>query len=202
MGDIRISGMNFGGDESILAGTAMPPPLTNYSAAGDIIFNTGAAFKYNSTIGYDIYTVAVHEIGHALGLAHSLDSLANMYYSYQGKTLGLAPDDVNGIQALYGARTADTPNNSFTNATDLTSQIVPGTLTDVVNNQNLATGTSADYFKFTAPTGSNSTIKIQVQSTGLSLLSPVLTVYASNQTTVVGSASAAAGSSARRSPRP
>jgi hypothetical protein len=189
MGDIRIGGFDFGGDESTLAQAYTPPPVNNYSAAGDIQLNTGAAYHIGTT--YDLYTVAVHEIGHALGLLHSSDSYADLYYSYQGRSTGLYSDDVAGIQAIYGARPADTPNNSFANATDITAQIDPSALTAQLNNQNLATPTSADYFKFTAPVGVNSTIKIQVQSSGLSLLSPVLTVYASNQTTVLGTASGA-----------
>src|SRR5258708_5816576 len=38
MGDIRIGGYNFG--SSTLADAYMPPPVDNYSIAGDITFNT------------------------------------------------------------------------------------------------------------------------------------------------------------------
>jgi hypothetical protein len=110
---------------------------------------------------------------------------------YEGTLTGLARDDVDGIQAIYGARPADSANNSFANATDLSGLIDPVALTAQANDQQLATPTSADYFTFTAPEGSNSTIRVQVQSQGLSLLAPVLTVYASDQHTVLGYASGA-----------
>ncbi|KAL0540766.1 hypothetical protein IC582_020780 [Cucumis melo] len=53
---------------------------------------------------YDLETLALHELGHALGLGHSSSSLAVMWaYMYAGfpKTR-LTIDDIEGIRALYG----------------------------------------------------------------------------------------------------
>lgn len=187
MGDIRISGYNFQ-DPSTLAETYLPPPANNFSVAGDITFNTGVAWKLGTPGGYDVYTVAVHELGHALGLDESQNPYADMYAYYEGKVTGLYSDDVNGVRAIYGSRPADYVNTSFPYAVDLTGQINSSTLTAVVNNLNLNNGASADYWKFTTPSNTSSTITIQVQTAGISLMTPCLVVYAQNQTTVLGSA--------------
>ncbi|KAK7381357.1 hypothetical protein VNO78_33993 [Psophocarpus tetragonolobus] len=51
----------------------------------------------------DLQTVALHEIGHALGLGHSRVPASIMYPSYEGIKRSLSQDDVDGIRALYGS---------------------------------------------------------------------------------------------------
>ena len=58
-------------------------------------------------IGTDLLWVAVHEIGHALGLEHSNVRGAIMWPTYYGckHNLQLSNDDTWGIQSLYGRNT-------------------------------------------------------------------------------------------------
>uniref|UniRef100_A0A0E0MAM3 Peptidase metallopeptidase domain-containing protein n=1 Tax=Oryza punctata TaxID=4537 RepID=A0A0E0MAM3_ORYPU len=51
----------------------------------------------------DLESVAVHEIGHVLGLGHSSSKSSVMYKHYREGKVCLTDDDVNGVQELYGA---------------------------------------------------------------------------------------------------
>lgn len=194
MGDIRIGGYAMG--NSTLAVAYEPPPQNNYSIAGDITFNTGQAFNIGST--YDLFTVACHEFGHALGMDHtSSGSNAIMWPSYTSAKGGLTSDDIAGIRNIYSSNLARTPdlddallsNNSVATATNVTLLIDQLALTALVSNVDITTTSDSDYYTFSAPLLTSSTMTVQVQSQGLSLLSPKVIVYAANGTTVLGSAS-------------
>jgi predicted Zn-dependent protease len=185
MGDIRIGGYNFG--RSTLAAADFPPPANNYSVAGDITFNTGQTWNINGN--YDLYTVAMHEIGHALGLDHSTASGAVMQAAYTGVKTGLSSDDIAGIRSIYSngaprspdAYDAQASNDSFATATNITSSINTTSKTALVTGLDITTISDVDYYSFTAPAGSGSTLTVKVQSSGLSLLAPKVWVYDGNQ---------------------
>ncbi|KAI3867258.1 hypothetical protein MKW98_001692 [Papaver atlanticum] len=73
-------------------------------------FNAGIRWAVDfrsekSKNAYDLESVAIHEIGHVLGLEHSSIFEAVMWPSIPRRTKNadLSLDDVNGAQALYGA---------------------------------------------------------------------------------------------------
>ena len=82
-GDIRIGG--FAQASNVLAFSMLPPSANGGSDSGDIFFNTAQAWNIGST--FDLETVAVHEIGHAVaGLGESSDPSAAEYEYYSGQT--------------------------------------------------------------------------------------------------------------------
>jgi hypothetical protein len=85
---------------SILAHTFYPAPPNAETIAGDMHFNAAEIWQVGS--GIDLFSVALHEAGHALGLGHSDDPDAVMYPYYKMAT-GLTSDDIAAVQALYGA---------------------------------------------------------------------------------------------------
>jgi hypothetical protein len=192
-GDIRIGGYNFG--TPALASAYLPPPANNYSIAGDVTYNSNQTFNIGTT--YDLFTVSMHEIGHALGLGHSTAAGAVMGAAYPGTKTGLSADDIAGIRAVYSAglpRSADTydtgtGNNSFATATDLSALVHPISLTGLLTGLDLTTTSDKDFYRVTVPSGTTGTMVVKVQSSGLSLLAPKLTVYAADQVTVKGTAS-------------
>jgi hypothetical protein len=78
---------------------------------GDIHFND-RDFKWSTgktnanADTYKILPVAVHELGHSVGLGHSAIFNATMFFASQGddRSETLDPDDVAGIKFLYGPR--------------------------------------------------------------------------------------------------
>jgi hypothetical protein len=233
MGDIRIGGYNFGSNN--LAQTYMPPPVNNFSLAGDMQFNTGKSFSIGVG-GYDLNTVALHEIGHALGMYHSGYTSADMYANYNAIKNSLNNDDINGIRNIYSggqARTQDSfnggsgtqslvggllntvtgvvggvvntvggllggllggspppppGNGSFSGATSLNSYIDPNALTGALTGLDIASAGQAEYYAVTAPQTTSGTFTLNVQSSGISLLNPSVTVYAADQYTQLASA--------------
>jgi hypothetical protein len=194
-GDIRIGGYAFG--SPTLARTYQPPPGNDFSIAGDMAFNTAQNFSAG-TSGYNLFTVAEHEFGVALGLLYSSASPQSvMWPSYNGYKPSLSSDDIAGIRNIYSAnlpRSQDTYEalglgNSFATAVNVDTSINPLANTALLNNLDITTTSDLDYYTFNAPLLTTGNLSVTVQSSGLSLLSPDLTVYAADQTTVLGSAS-------------
>lgn len=87
----------------------------------DIVFwEEGRKFFAGSGCYQGVYieNIAIHELGHILGLRHSSDSSATMWPSTTGwcdrSWLTLAPDDIAGLESLYppGSGGGGTPTNT------------------------------------------------------------------------------------------
>ncbi|KAG4069032.1 hypothetical protein HA402_008343 [Bradysia odoriphaga] len=70
----------------------------------------------------NLYSIAVHEIGHSLGLGHSTFVESIMYHRYRPSNVitKLHRDDIDGIQKLYGAKTTSGNRNGNSGGDALT----------------------------------------------------------------------------------
>lgn len=92
----------FDGAGNILAHAFYPYEENNFG--GDIHFDNDENWKEGSQTlneGVDFLTVAVHEIGHSLGLAHSFVYNSIMFPYYKGVASQLEYDDILGMYNLY-----------------------------------------------------------------------------------------------------
>ena len=98
-------GYPFDGPSRTLAHTFYPSPPNPEPVAGDIHFDDAEEWVIGPDISVrsvDLFSVALHEVGHALGLGHS-DVPGAVMYPYYHRATGLAADDVAAIRSLYAA---------------------------------------------------------------------------------------------------
>jgi len=137
-------GYPFDGPGGILAHTfypSNPEPI-----AGDMHLDGEEGWHAGTNI--DVYTVALHELGHALGLGHSDQSGAIMYpyYRYPAQ---IGVDDIAGIQSIYGApavagiapRTAASAPAQFTLTVNAPESALPVNTTAIAVSGATANGT-------------------------------------------------------------
>jgi hypothetical protein len=173
-GDIRIAA------KPLAPGTVATTSPFSWSGttwSGDMIFNSLYSFGMNGQGQYDLYTVALHEAGHVFGIPDTTtDTQSIMYAAYQGPRTGLGSEDIAALQALSGApATAAAANNSFSRATSLGTMF----LNAASVQGSLNAPQQMDYYKFNTPLGLPllTSINVGVETEGLSLLEPTLSVY-------------------------
>jgi hypothetical protein len=174
-GDIRVAAHAMAPDAlaisvpggSLLAGTW----------SGDMFLNSDV---FRDATAPDLFSVALHEAGHVFGLDNSTDPSSPLYSHLTG---AVAPTeaDTEMIQSLYGARVPDRYEGPGGN--DTTAQAASFPVPDdysierpLVLFADRTSETDVDVFELTPPGGYTGAMTVRLQSAGLSLLAPRLTV--------------------------
>lgn len=167
-GDIRVG--TFPVSDKAVA-EAIPFDIRAGTWSGDVLLNPDYFLRDR---GYDLYSVMLHEAGHVFGLPESNDPRSVMYRHYAGVRTGLSLSDVANLRSLYGPRMADAYDASVPNNKRATAEhITPGSK---AISADLTTYRDVDFFQFKAP-GRGGSATILLQTAGLSLLVPRLSVY-------------------------
>ena len=150
-------GYPFDGPNGVMAHTFYPSPPTPEPLAGDMHFDEDEIWRVGANT--DIFSIALHELGHSLGLGHS-DNPSDVMYPYYRIVATLAAGDRAAIQTMYAPQdgsagggtpapltmTAVVPPSSTTSPTiPLTGTVAGGTGTIRITwrtNQN-ASGTAS-----------------------------------------------------------
>ena len=89
----------FDGPAGSLAHTFYPVPVNAETVAGDM--HLDADENWHAGGDTDIFSVALHEAGHAIGLGHS-DKPGDVMYPYYHSRSALSANDIAAAQSLYG----------------------------------------------------------------------------------------------------
>jgi hypothetical protein len=108
-GDFGTASSNMIGDTMLLqsSGLGQPGSVVRLEDPAETALYTdaNANLAYANTGDATLYQVALHEVGHALGLSDTSDPGSAMYYSLGTSNRALDATDIAAVQAVYGTPT-------------------------------------------------------------------------------------------------
>lgn len=183
--DPRFGDLRFAAQPMVptsLAIAVLHDPFLSGTLAGDVLFNSNANFAAAQT---DLFSVALHEIGHALGLDDSDDPTSVMFHHAGNNLTSLGPSDIAALRALYGWRAPDANDLALNNgtlaaATGIRFPTAQGEYTGatpLVVYGDVRNAYDLDYFRLPPLADYQGPVTVRLQSEGVSLLKPRLQIY-------------------------
>lgn len=175
-GDIRVGAQPMAA--SALSVSVPYDPAVAGTWAGDVLLNSNDSFGGNAS---SLYTVALHEAGHVFGLSDTTDPNSAMYQN-DNQAQYLSSGDVWALQSLYGKRSPDQydlsgGNDSISKATQIGLSNGFDGSTPIVRFGDITTTSDVDFYAFKSISGYTGPITFRVQTAGISLLAPSVTIY-------------------------
>jgi hypothetical protein len=175
-GDIRIAAVPMALD--VLSISVPHDPFLSGTWSGDILLNSAAPSISQADT---LFPVLLHEVGHVLGLDDSPDPASVMFSNVNHQT-SLSPGDIAAVQALYGPRIIDpqetpVPGNSLATAAPMPEPVGYDGTTPLLLYASLSSLKQSDFYTLTTPAGYVGPLTIRLQTAGVSLLAPHLTVF-------------------------
>lgn len=174
-GDVRVAAVPLAPNAAALA---LPYDATAGTRSGDVWFNSSLPFSVGGATGSDIFTVALHEAGHVLGLDETDDPTSALFDEAVTR-YGLSADDVATLISLYGPRRPDAFDAKGANDTTKTASAIqvgsgPGSSATANLTADLATPADTDTYTFQAGNLRGLGLTATVRVSGYSLLVPKL----------------------------
>ena len=189
-GDIRIAATKM--TSETLAISAPHEVFLSGTWAGDVVFNASKAFGPGAN---DVFAVALHEAGHVLGLEHNGNPRSVMFSHLGNGQTTLSAADIINLRSLYGARGIDpyekgpSGNNLVRTATrmDLLPQADFDGDVPLAVYGDLRTTADVDHFALVIPEDYRGPVTFRLQTAGVSLLNPSMTVFNGRGQPITGS---------------
>jgi hypothetical protein len=193
-GDVRVAAVPLAPDAAALA---EPFELAAGTRSGDVWFNSSLPFAVGGATGNDIFTVALHEAGHVLGIPESDDPTSAMFDQAVAR-LGLNASDVASLVALYGPRRPDAfdakaSNETLKTATPIQVGSGPGSSATANVTADITTPADTDTYVYQPSNLRGAGLTATVHVNGYSLLVPRLEILDASGNVIASGVGSAPG---------